>query len=154
MKVKFCLFIVLSSVLSVMSAPQDDRPQVVRTPVVRTPIVRTLVDRTPVVRTPVARTPVVRKRPQVDRAPAPVVPQLTDPRIIIPNNHVTASNGGNCCQSAFPEGYGSCRKDVDCTEDPKNPYCSAFGFCIPNDSGTNGCKACKVLRRCMSRKGC
>ena len=57
-------------------------------------------------------------------------------------------------QFSISEGYGSCRKDVDCTEDPKNPYCSAFGFCIPNDSGTNGCKACKVLRRCMSRKGC
>jgi len=148
MKVKFCLFIVLFSVLAVMSAPQEDRPKVVRTRV------RTKIDRTPVVRTPVSRAPVVRERPQVNRAPAPVVPLLTDPRIIIPNNHKTASNGGNCCQSSFPEGYGSCRKDVDCTEDPKNPYCSAFGFCIPNDSGTNGCKACKVLRRCMSRKGC
>ena len=57
-------------------------------------------------------------------------------------------------QFSISDGYGSCRKDVDCIEDPKNPYCSAFGFCIPNDSGTNGCKACKVLRKCMSRKGC
>ena len=56
MKVKFCLFIVLFSVLAVMSAPQDDKPKVVRTRV------RSPVDRTPVVRTPVSRTPVVRKR--------------------------------------------------------------------------------------------
>ena len=56
MKVKFCLFIVLFSVLAVMSAPQEDRPKVVRTRV------RTKIDRTPVVRTPVSRAPVVRER--------------------------------------------------------------------------------------------
>ena len=56
MKVKFCLFIVLFSVLAVMSAPQEDRPKVVRTRV------RTKIDRTPVVRTPVSTTPVVRER--------------------------------------------------------------------------------------------
>ena len=60
MKVKFCLFIVLSSVLAVMSAPQDDTSKVVRTRV-RTRV-RTKVDRTPVVRTPVSRTPIVRER--------------------------------------------------------------------------------------------
>ena len=60
MKVKFCLFIVLFSVLAVMSAPQEDRPKVVRTRV-RTRV-RTKIDRTPVVGTPVSTTPVVRER--------------------------------------------------------------------------------------------
>jgi len=128
---KISLIIVLSFGLAAMSAPQVDRPKIVRTPVIRRPV----------------------SRPQVVRDEE-IASQLTDPRIRIPNHHKTAPDGGNCCQSDFPAGYGSCRVDADCTEDPKNPYCSAFGFCIPTDNGTDGCKACKVLRRCQTRKGC
>ena len=88
---KISLIFVLSFALAAMSAPQVDRPKVVRTPVIRRPSV---------VRTPVIRRPSV-VRPQVV-SDKDVTPQLTDPRIRIPNHHKTAPDGGNCCQSDFP----------------------------------------------------
>ena len=74
------LIIILSIALTVMSAPQVDRPKIVRTRVRRPAVVR----------------------PQVIRDTTDITLQLTDPRIRIPNNHKTAADGGNCCQSDFP----------------------------------------------------
>ena len=77
---KISLIIFLSFALAAMSAPQVDRPKIVRKKVIRRPQVT---------------------RPQVVRD-KDVTPQLTDPRIRIPNNHKVAPDGGNCCQSDFP----------------------------------------------------